>query len=467
MLTDLLVSNATRLAALLGTWTARSHHSTSYDGGFDFYDVSAHLVVHLMTDPMRGYGCQLENCSALDNEVCVMESGAPQCVRISDTEVNWGDLTAFFNFGTVIKTGDPFNARLQKSSGWVGPYQMLAAGDKDSTSLLFVSTPSTRLLQPDPSIPMNMSFFETADFDSYAGEAAVQHTIEQQAPWNDNPYAPGCDHGSVVPLLPHVQFFWADDAIQAHFDYSIFLMPGWNSTEAHVLPQVQQAMARDGLNATTSSITMDGPFCYHQDVNGSYALTLRLNSTEVAHRDATLIHGCLAGFPCTPDALVPEAPPSNTPSHYNDVDLHKVLLTVGLYAVSLALLVALLSNYNLRHRHRRALERIQAIHEDEVIRVSGGRSRVRSTTARTTPFGDASDSDPLREPLLPLEEETPRSCCQKAAPKDDAAYQEPTDPPATERKTSAEQLFEPVNEDEKEAEEDNEADNPGNDNEVV
>jgi hypothetical protein len=53
-------------SAVLGTWTFQTH--TKSDVGY--YTGSTFVVMHLMTDPLSMLGCQRNDCSELDNQIC-------------------------------------------------------------------------------------------------------------------------------------------------------------------------------------------------------------------------------------------------------------------------------------------------------------------------------------------------------------------------------------------------------------
>jgi hypothetical protein len=73
------------IRSLLGTWTFRKE--VIADMGY--YRVMAYLVMHLMPDPLQLYGCQMQNCSELDNQVC--QQG--ECLNTETNTVEWSDGT--------------------------------------------------------------------------------------------------------------------------------------------------------------------------------------------------------------------------------------------------------------------------------------------------------------------------------------------------------------------------------------
>ena len=72
------------------------------------YEMSAYFIVHLMPDPLRGYGCQKDKCTELVNHVCVelddRNSFSTKCVDMQDGEITWSD-------GSYRASSVLFNAR--------------------------------------------------------------------------------------------------------------------------------------------------------------------------------------------------------------------------------------------------------------------------------------------------------------------------------------------------------------------
>lgn len=59
------------------------------------YSMEAYFIVHLMPDPLRGYGCHLDECNELENHVCVEHDDgnafSTKCVDLQDREIAWSD----------------------------------------------------------------------------------------------------------------------------------------------------------------------------------------------------------------------------------------------------------------------------------------------------------------------------------------------------------------------------------------
>ena len=80
--------NVTRLASILGTWTGQTHLKTDIGK----YELLAYFVIHFMPDPMRGYGCSLQNCIEEHNQVCQLDKDySAKCVDVADNVVEWSD----------------------------------------------------------------------------------------------------------------------------------------------------------------------------------------------------------------------------------------------------------------------------------------------------------------------------------------------------------------------------------------
>ncbi len=90
----IMVKNDERLASLLGTWTGQSHIKAFSVG---HYELLVYFVVHIMPDPMRGYGCSLPPsiCSEKENQVCLEhdtdQEAKQECVDMTNATVPWSD----------------------------------------------------------------------------------------------------------------------------------------------------------------------------------------------------------------------------------------------------------------------------------------------------------------------------------------------------------------------------------------
>jgi hypothetical protein len=86
-----MVKNTTRISSLLGTWTGQTRMKALVGP----YSMEAYFIVHLMPDPLRGYGCQQDKCTELENHVCVEHDDrntfSTRCVDLQDGEIAWSD----------------------------------------------------------------------------------------------------------------------------------------------------------------------------------------------------------------------------------------------------------------------------------------------------------------------------------------------------------------------------------------
>eukprot|EP00535_Pseudo-nitzschia_heimii_P002350 CAMPEP_0197191912 /NCGR_PEP_ID=MMETSP1423-20130617/24237_1 /TAXON_ID=476441 /ORGANISM="Pseudo-nitzschia heimii, Strain UNC1101" /LENGTH=113 /DNA_ID=CAMNT_0042644697 /DNA_START=117 /DNA_END=454 /DNA_ORIENTATION=+ len=100
-------------SGLHGTWTFTTQTMT--DAGY--YKGIAYVVMHLMPDPMQVQSCVIEGdpkektkgCVEADNRACSHTDAADNehedCVDTETTDVEWSDVTAFFQFGYQFRTG--------------------------------------------------------------------------------------------------------------------------------------------------------------------------------------------------------------------------------------------------------------------------------------------------------------------------------------------------------------------------
>lgn len=433
------MKNISRLASMLGSWTAETNLRYPYHGGFEFFDVRAWLVVHLTINPMRDLGCQQADCPEDQNRLCLHRPVEQQielelCVNTNETEVEWSDLTAFFSFGFDLVAGPTNFVGQETSGGWIGPFHVVLAqeqqDDNDSLSTKknaterfvtrYVSTPSTKFLTPN----RNASIYTFQDFANYAGIAAVQTTIQNQLHLlhnnNDNmdPYTRfwnTCENGTVTPMLPMLSFDFGlsngvVDTMNVNLQYHMLTMPIPGSDAYSVMPMVQQAFdSHDNTNSSSSSsppsaLQITGPYCFRNDVNGSWAWALNASlSTPVStSNDAdsnknnrlddafTLVHGCVSGLDCLPPIAQIWNPSVQHvvvyhKSQYSTSDLNQMVLTLLCYILAVAVLLAITCNANLRRSHRRYLQRLRILHEDEVLAAASSRGAASSSSTRPSP----------------------------------------------------------------------------------
>jgi hypothetical protein len=83
------MKNASRIASLMGTWTGQ----TQLQANIGRYEMRSYFSMHLMPDPMRGYGCQTDDvCPEIMNQACVSDSSANhECVSTEKEVLNWSD----------------------------------------------------------------------------------------------------------------------------------------------------------------------------------------------------------------------------------------------------------------------------------------------------------------------------------------------------------------------------------------
>ena len=85
------------------------------------YEMSAYFIVHLMPDPLRGYGCQKDKCTELENHVCVelddRNSFSTKCVDVQDGEIAWSDGACRAKYDNVIESYCSLHISLLKSVG--------------------------------------------------------------------------------------------------------------------------------------------------------------------------------------------------------------------------------------------------------------------------------------------------------------------------------------------------------------
>lgn len=406
-----MVKNTTRLSSLMGTWSGQTYLKARVGP----YSLKAYFIVHLMPDPMRTYSCQLENCSELDNNMCVERDDHlhvnQTCISMQDEIVEWSDVSAFFYFGARVDAGVPFNVhKEQTTGGWIGPLNMILAqqstppeGTTDSYVVRYAETPSTRFLHmPAP----NCTLFSAEDFERNLGRSAVRETVKQQVDWNSSDrtsdpyqeYLKTCEHGDVQPILPLLQFDFVQDEktgkenVDVTLLYKIMTFPHKDAIMYKVFPFLQR---RFNARSKTNELHISGPYCYGNDPKRGYTFDFHYHSEP--QQDAsllkggtendgmTVVHGCVEGLPCLP-------PPADLLSNYKQDTIRIVHVRAvtfsGLFDVLvilvlvLALSITILCNCRQRERVRRFQQRL----------------RVGTTTASSSAEND------LSQPLLDEEE---------------------------------------------------------------
>eukprot|EP00536_Pseudo-nitzschia_multiseries_P010568 jgi/Psemu1/67488/estExt_Genemark1.C_3270027 len=248
-------------SGLYGTWTFTTQTMTD----IGYYKGLAYVVVHLMPDPMQVKSCTCAingvgaggvgaggagagagavaatktgtgtgtSCLEADNRAC-SHGGASgdegeECVDTETTEVEWSDVTAFFQFGFQLREGIVRKTYHNlNTSDWIGPYNLIMApiehkkngggdGDGDAelnaqysyashnnaelelhahaahaahthtTKKLFVSryvrTPWTATELQRPFTTASIFNFDGDVLENIAGTEAINATIHEQIRW--------------------------------------------------------------------------------------------------------------------------------------------------------------------------------------------------------------------------------------------------------------------------------------------
>jgi len=307
-----MTKNSSLIASVLGTWTAQLSMTTDIgDYGFE-----AHLVMHIVCDPMKQYSCSLEECNEIENKMCAKPihnvKADNECMGIENNIADWSDVMMFATGGGAAIIGEK-RIEMSLNNGWVGPYSMIAAQNTskisndtlkpsknedtiiDHYALRYVISPSTPYLR----MPLNQTLIENEmQFGAYFGTSAVAHTVQLQATIDgSDPYAKylgTCDNGDVQPVLPNLEFSFIEDKkaeggmnIKIVLNYKIFM---WVTADKPLLPFALNQMKKLGF-------PISGPYCYENKLSG-YTVDLHYDSNN----NGALIkldQGCVEGFPCT------------------------------------------------------------------------------------------------------------------------------------------------------------------------
>jgi hypothetical protein len=382
----------------MGTWTGQSRLKAAVGP----YEMNIYFVVHLMPDPLRGYGCEMSNCSEIQNQVCIeqKQEASQKCVNLEDGQVTWSDVSAFLYFGARVDAGIPFNVHLEHNlGGWVGPLNMVMAQnstrDENMTSIVdqyvvrYVDSPSTQYLHMHP----NCSLFGPEDFERYMGASAVNQTVHSQthASHGEDPYVPylkTCAHGDVKPILPLFDFSFVKDVdgtekVEVKLDYKILTFPHEGAPMYRLFPTLQERM-----NRRNGAFHISGPYCYGDDPKRGWTFDFNYDSNN-ENEYMSLVHGCVEGLPCLPSAA--EIALGGTGVGLVHVKSKATtfgsdaLLTIAVYALSMALLVSI--TFHCKRSQRETHERLR---------------RPTTTSARPTPgpYGDLGEDHGMDQPLL-------------------------------------------------------------------
>lgn len=399
-----------RLHSMLGTWTVRKE--VPHRPGQSRTDhLATYIVVHIQTDPTRGYGCALDGCLERDNAVCYQPTDgdvvAPSCRRLDQangtTVWNWSDLAVFYTVGVEGYVADANRSIVRRDlHGWVGPYSVVAASVKEASTTLmdayelrYVPTAVSQLVaQPHP----NATLYRNAnDFRYVWGTHALAHTVRTQAnrtlrtgdPWG-NDVAEDDDNNStkrpvLQPILPHMQFTFAkgnygNERITVKMDAQVVLLPNDDGDT----PDVWDSWAR--------TFALGGPYQYQESVTNSYAISLH-DPTHAGERfdsSPVVIRGCVDDLPCTPPAA--QGGLRERTFVTNDAygfDVENIVLVFLTYVLTLALVISLV--YNIQSWRRSTGESTGAATHNE-------HAEDRRNPAR--PVEAATVQDALQEPLL-------------------------------------------------------------------
>mmetsp|Transcript_28823 Transcript_28823/g.33043 ORF Transcript_28823/g.33043 Transcript_28823/m.33043 type:complete len:523 (-) Transcript_28823:127-1695(-) len=204
-------------SGVFGTWTFTTQTMT--DAGY--YKGLAYLLMHVMPNPMQVNSCQLgdndptkkhhKGCVEASNHACIRsrnhntdeeEKVEEECVDTETSQLDWSDVTIFFQFGFRLRTGIIRKAYHNVNTGddWLGPYNMILAPvvnsktknakkNEESREVFvsrYVTTPWTESQLQYPS--STATIFEANDatiVDTLIGLTAINTTIlEAQKQWN-------------------------------------------------------------------------------------------------------------------------------------------------------------------------------------------------------------------------------------------------------------------------------------------
>ncbi|KAL7574446.1 hypothetical protein ACA910_015817 [Epithemia clementina (nom. ined.)] len=234
----------------------------------------------------------------------------------------------------------------------------------------YVETLSTPSLSRH--IPLNNSL--VMDWDSVMGSTAVDTTRHRQATLHhgDNAYERyqgSCDSGNLQPILPLYSFEFRQndhahsqqhdephlasngkndnsnqEDIVVEVDYQLLITPRTHNTAYKYMPWIQKEIRRE---KDLLGFTVDGPFCYGDDPNRAYTISISMNSEESKKYSSGLRieRGCIEGLPCLPPAaLGPNSANTSSPSMIHPsrpavLDVSKLLYQVGFWSLLLLWLV--------------------------------------------------------------------------------------------------------------------------------
>mmetsp|Transcript_6778 Transcript_6778/g.7854 ORF Transcript_6778/g.7854 Transcript_6778/m.7854 type:complete len:522 (+) Transcript_6778:155-1720(+) len=391
--------NATRISSILGTWTGQTHLKTSVGA----YELEAYFVLHIVPDPMRGYGCSLEDCSEMENKVCAHgteDDGTGDddhmdgrggvydkvCKDMVGQVSDWSDVVAFMAFGAKIDVGFPFNKHHSEDmGGWVGPISIIMAQNQtlantnhttnsnnndgttnnilvDQYASRYIETPTTPYLK----MPESCTLLEYDDFEKGFGPTAVRNTVQAQYDPNTNAstdsttdpyqkYLQTCDNGDVKPLLPRLQFDFVQDGVtgeervEVEIKYKLLTIPHKKDYVYSLYPMVQRR-----FNNADLGFHISGPYCYGDDPKRGYTFDMDFDTKDPKSM-IQLDHGCIDGLPCVPpvselqscDSKIDVQP--SIPGATIDIG-HTLYFTLALGLLFFVLLLSMVGNCRLRRK---------------------------------------------------------------------------------------------------------------------
>jgi len=432
--------NATRISSILGTWTGQTHLKTSVGA----YELEAYFVIHIVPDPMRGYGCSLDGCSEIDNKVCAHgkeddtdDDGDGRggvynkvCKDMVGQVSDWSDVVAFMAFGAKIDVGFPFNKHNSEDmGGWVGPISIIMAQNQtlanqtntnintnNNTNILldqyasrYIETPTTPFLK----MPQACTLLEYDDFEKAMGPTAVRNTVAAQYDLSDadptadpfQKYLQTCDNGDVKPLLPRLQFDFVRDRVtgeervEVEIKYKLLTIPHKKDYMYSLYPMVQRR-----FNNADLGFHISGPYCYGDDPKRGYTFDMDFDTKDPKSM-IQLDHGCIDGLPCVP-------PVSELSSCDSKIDVlpsipgatisigHTLYFMMALGLLFLFLLLSMVWNCRLRRK-------LALFQQEQEQPQRGESSSSASTEQRIT--GGCSSNVVVEEEVVERGEEEPSS----------------------------------------------------------
>eukprot|EP00531_Pseudo-nitzschia_arenysensis_P004263 CAMPEP_0116131052 /NCGR_PEP_ID=MMETSP0329-20121206/8803_1 /TAXON_ID=697910 /ORGANISM="Pseudo-nitzschia arenysensis, Strain B593" /LENGTH=495 /DNA_ID=CAMNT_0003625463 /DNA_START=279 /DNA_END=1766 /DNA_ORIENTATION=+ len=379
-----------------------------------YYKGLAYVVMHLMPDPMQVKSCTIdaENghpaCIEADNMACSHTIPNQKCVNTETTELEWSDVTAFFQFGFRLRTGIVVKTLHDvHTSDWLGPYHMIMApigkhheeeldnvnqtkplGDdkKELWVSRYVNTPQTKDQLQRPFANSGIFDNDAKILEDIVGLKAINETIHQQIHWRGTPkdsasfeteertlrgslkapsddpyaqYAHTCAHGNLKPILPRLEVVKithppeGDNPPKHNYHlkvhYPMLSVPKAADPVYKLWPTMK--------NHLGPQFPVKGPYCYGKDPNRAWTIDLAFDSSKKPEEAIWKgVHGCVAPWPCwSGDPQPPALPPSQEIPEENGTSASYVLDPKGIefiivYAVGLLLVISLVFNCKLANK---------------------------------------------------------------------------------------------------------------------